>query len=92
MDISWSPHAMRELKQIYEYYKTSQSLKFAQKFRKKVYKRVAPLKSFPHLGKKLKSPKGKHFRFLIEGHYKIVYSIRDDEILIEMIIDSRRGG
>ena len=92
MNIHWSPNAMRELKHIYEYYKDSQSLNFARKFRKKIFDKVGLLKSFPKLGKKINtSTDEKEFRFLIEGHYKIVYSCNEETIDIESIIDSRSG-
>lgn len=81
---------MQELKQIYEYYKHAQSVDFARRFRKKMFDKVALLKSFPKLGKKLNvKNQDREFRFLLEGHYKILYSIGIEAIEIESILDSR---
>ena len=81
---------MEDIKVIFEYIKENSSVNSARKFRKKIFDKAAFLKSFPQLGKQSKAKfLLQEIRFLIEGHFKIVYRLEEDLITILAIIDSR---
>ena len=93
MITEWQPLAMRSLKRTYNYRKEKSGIEKARKFRKKIFDRVKSLKSFPKLGKVVKSLVDSEFeyRFIIEGHFKIIYRIEKDKIIIIEFFDSRQS-
>ena len=92
-EIIWTYFATLEFKNIYLYYKLVASSKVADKFKKSILGATKKLSKSPLLGpieENLIELKQEH-RFLVEGKYKIIYRIIDDNIFIVDIFDCRQN-
>lgn len=91
MKVTFTRSAMITLKAHYEYHCQKGGVKSAQKFRKRIFDRAKLLETFPRIGKS--EEKYEHqdaeIRFLVEGHYKIVYEVTESQVFIHHIVDSR---
>ncbi len=91
--IFWTNFAISELKNIYLYYRMVASDKVADKIRKSVFDATRPLIKDPLIGaieENLKDLKQGH-RYLVEGNYKIVYRVFQNNIYITDIFDCRQN-
>lgn len=92
MKIIWSDFAIKDLKQIFNYYKSRASKKVAHKIRKQILQSSQQLSNHPELGptefylEKL----GQNHRYLLTGNYKVIYRIEEDRILINDVFDVRQ--
>ena len=95
MKISWSDMAKFQLKEIYGYYKEVAGVKVGRSIKNKLIKKPEKLSKYPEMGQVEDNPmaKGGGFRYLIEGHHKIVYKVYPDQgtILIAAVFDTRRN-
>lgn len=93
MKIVWSDFAIRNLKDIFDYYSTNSNKKFAHKIRKQILKSSKQLQKNPNSGSI--EPNllilNKNHRYLVSGHYKLIYRIADNEIIINDIFDTRQN-
>jgi len=76
--VSWTPTAVDDLREIYEYI-SRDSKKYARFQVVKIRARVKILVKTPLAGRVVPELMDKQFRELIEGSYRIVYKIVDDE-------------
>jgi plasmid stabilization system protein ParE len=91
--IIWTNFAISELKSIYLYYRMVASDKVADKIRKSVFDSTRPLIKDPLIGaieENLKDLKQGH-RYLVEGNYKIIYKVFQNNIYITDIFDCRQN-
>ncbi|MDI1235175.1 MAG: type II toxin-antitoxin system RelE/ParE family toxin [bacterium] len=91
--IIWTNFAISELKNIYLYYRMVASDKVADKIRKSVFNSTRPLIKDPLIGvieENLKDLKQGH-RYLVEGNYKIIYKVFQNNIYITDIFDCRQN-
>lgn len=88
MVIRWLEQARDSLHEIYTFYETTAGKKIADKIRTEIYQETRYLLIFPNIGKK---EEGTRYRYIIKRHCKIFYSIRENNILIELIWDTRRN-
>ena len=91
--IIWTNFAISELKNIYLYYRMVATNKVADKIRKSVFDATRPLIKDPLIGaveENLESLKQGH-RYLVEGNYKIIYRVIQNNIYITDVFDCRQN-
>ncbi|AEE51919.1 type II toxin-antitoxin system RelE/ParE family toxin [Haliscomenobacter hydrossis] len=93
MTVLYTAWAKNQLREIYNYYKEIGSSKKGRKIRISIHKKVLKLKAFPFLGREeeLLSVLGQGHRYIVEGQYKIIYRIIEDNVYITDIFDARRN-
>jgi plasmid stabilization system protein ParE len=92
VQVIWSDEALTDLEAIYNFIaENSQSA--AQKIVETILSRTSQLEAFPESGASQETlkTKSKEYRYLIEGHYKIVYSFVNAQnvVYVEVIFDTR---
>ncbi len=93
MDIVITNPAKSNLRKLYNYYKKEVSKKLAERIKLDLLKTISKLKTNPYIGQKeeqLASLNLNH-RYLVNGHYKIIYRIEGDTIYITDFFDSRQN-
>ena len=92
VQVVWTEESLSDLEVIYDFV-AEQSLKSAKKIIRKILSRTRQLETFPHSGSPQKTniEAIKEYRYLLEGNYKIIYSLKDNELYVEAIIDTRQG-
>ncbi|CAN5387135.1 type II toxin-antitoxin system RelE/ParE family toxin [soil metagenome] len=86
----WSAEALVDLETIYEFL-AEQSPQAAQNVIEKILSRVRQIETFPESGAMQPTLKStdKEYRYLVEGNYKIIYSIADQQAYIAIVFDTR---
>jgi len=90
--IIWTKIAKEDLHQIYNFHLKSSTKEAADKVTNKLLKKIKFLYGMPFIGQiepaliKLDND----YRRLIEGNYKIIYHINNDQIFINRIFDTRQ--
>ena len=93
MKIIWTDFAIKNLKDIFDYYSIKASKKVAHKIRKQIFESTKQLIKNPESGQiefNLEKLKQNH-RYLINGNYKIIYKVSVDQIIISDIFDARQN-
>lgn len=88
-----SKGAELDLFEIVNYYE-SKNRKFAIEIYKTIKSRVMELSSTPERGRQVPELEQQgitNYRELIEGNYRIVYSISESRVSVHTIVDSRRN-
>ncbi len=88
MVIYWLQQARNSLHGIYKFYEATSGKKTADKIRMEIYQETRYLLIFPTIGSK---EEGTRYRYIIKRHCKIFYTIRDNNIFIELVWDTRRN-
>jgi len=91
--VIFSRAAELDLNEIVNYYE-SRNMKFAVELFKKIKARINDLSETPERGRQvpeLEQQGIEKYRELIEGNYRIVYSISEMKVAIHSIVDSRRN-
>ncbi len=91
--IIWTNFAISELKNIFLYYRMVAGEKTADKIRKSIFSATKPTLKQPFIGaleENLTDLKQGH-RYLVEGNYKIIYRVIDNNIYIIDIFDCRQN-
>ena len=93
MQITWTHYATFTLKGHYEYIKKAKGVKSARNWRKKIFDRVEYLKPFPRHGRQETSVlhPNQEFRSILEGNYRIIYKIEDQEVYITHVFNTRQS-
>jgi plasmid stabilization system protein ParE len=92
MKIVWTDFAIRNLKEIFDFYAIKVNKNVAHKIRRQILKSSKQLKNNPNSGpiepnlKKLK----KNHRYLVSGNYKLIYRVIDNQVLINDLFDTRQ--
>lgn len=89
MVVIWSALAEEQLNDILDYYLKEVSFSTAQTILETLVCSTNRLIEFPCLGKLI--AENPLYRVLVEGHYKIIYSIEEDYIRIAFLFDSRQN-
>lgn len=93
MKIVWTDFAIRNLKDIFDFYATKANKKVAHKIRKQILNASKQLEHNPNSGPvepnliRLK----KNHRYLVSGHYKLIYRIIDNQVIINDVFDTRQN-
>lgn len=92
MKVIFQPFAYRRLAEIVEYLTEHYGEHHAQVVAECIVIRTLELERHPRLGavELLITDPDVEYRRLVEGHYKIIYWISEDEVRIADIFDSRR--
>lgn len=88
-----SRYAEDDLIEIIEYY-FAVNAEFSKKIFRAIENKIRTLKTFPNRGRivpELEKQNITDYRELIEGNYRIIYSIQEEVVFIHTIIDSRRN-
>ena len=88
-EVIWTNGSLSDLVDIAEYIEKD-SPKFAQITIKKLYNRVEILNSNPRLGPVVPESDNENIRELIEGNYRIIYKIIEDQIYVMTVHHSAR--
>jgi|OpeIllAssembly_1097287.scaffolds.fasta_scaffold851533_1 plasmid stabilization system protein ParE len=93
LKIFWTDSARLQLEDIFKYYHENAGLKIAQKLKNQIYNRTNQLETFPESGPRepLLSARRFDYRYLIEGNYKIIYWIDNQNIKIAAVFDCRQN-
>ena len=93
LTIYWTKFAKYELKNIFDYYNRTVSLKIANKITKQIITETNILSKFPKVGVIEDLLQDGNFRYLISTNYKIIYRINYDKNRIEIIdvFDTRQN-
>lgn len=90
VEVIWTQRATQEITNIAEYLEQYSEL-YASSIVKKLYGKVGVLKQFPKLGRMIPEMQEEKYRELIEGNYRIMYEMLDDEmILIQRVMHTSR--
>lgn len=89
----WSRPAQKDLKAIAIYYKKEASVKVAQSIIEAIQTEARRLIHMPFIGQIEPSlaDDPHEYRYLVCGHYKIIYHIKKDKIRINNIFDCRQA-
>ena len=87
--IVWTPEALRDLKNIFDYISLD-SPKSASRVTKKIIQRIEILSSFPKMGRVVPEFQREELRELIEGSYRLVYLVKTKSVEVIRIHHSSR--
>ena len=89
--VIWSSEALEDLETIYDFLAES-SQQAAQNVSERILLRVRQIEDFPQSGVLHRSLKGnnREYRYLVEGNYKIIYSLIPKYAVIAAIFDTRK--
>ena len=90
--IFWTDTARNQLRNIFDYYKHKASVSVARKIVKSLVDKTIILQTHPKIGpvETLLNHRDHEYRFLVKGHYKIIYRIHGDTIKVAAIFDCRQ--
>ncbi len=90
VQVIWSTEALVDLETIYDFL-VEHSQEAAQNVIEKILSRARQIETFPESGAiqlELKNA-DKEYRYLVEGHYKVIYRITDQHAYIATVFDTR---
>lgn len=93
VQVIWTNLAISELKSIFIYYRMIANETVADKIRKSIFNATKPLIKQPLIGQieeNLIDLKQEH-RYLVEGNYKIIYRVIDNDVYITDVFDCRQN-
>ncbi len=92
MKIVWTDFASSTLQEIFNYYSKKASRKIANEIKSRIFAATKVLPRQPQLGQEeltlIKLNQG--HRYIVEGNYKIIYRIKDEDIIITDVFDCRQ--
>lgn len=91
--IIWTDFAIRNLKDIFDYYSTQADKKVAHKIIRQILKSAKQLQHNPDSGPTESNlmELRKNHRYLVSGHYKLIYRIMNSQIIINDVFDTRQN-
>lgn len=91
--IFWTEFASNQLLQIFDFYKYRANIDIGKKIVSQIVDRTVLLKQSPFVGTKepLLENRKKDYRYLVDGNYKIIYFIEDNNIKISSVFDCRQN-
>lgn len=95
MKLFWTDTALRQLEDLFAYYKVTVSLSIARKVSASIVDKTLLLESQPQLGQReeLLKERTNEYRYLVESNYKFIYWVEDKkkQINIAAIFDCRQN-
>ncbi len=86
--IRWTSRADRIFTEILEfYYRRSKSKSYSRKLNREIDEVLELIKIYPFLGMSSNVP---DTRVFISGHFKIFYEVKPDEIVVQLVWDTRQ--
>jgi len=91
--LKWSDQAKKDLKSVFDYYKSNANIKVAQNIILSIFDNIEKLKNYPNLGKADLNIIYRSFdlKYLIINNHKIFYSNTQKGIIIHLIFDTRQN-
>lgn len=89
MKIIWADPVVLDLEGIKEYI-AKDSEYYASLFVERVFAAVEKISSFPHLGREVPEYKIENVREILYYNYRIIYEIKDNNIIIITIVHGSR--
>lgn len=92
MKVIWTDFAIKNLKDIFDYFAIKANKKVAHEIRHQILTSTRQLKENPESGsielqlEQLKQP----YRYLVCGNYKVIYRIYSNQIIIMDVFDTRQ--
>ena len=89
--VVWTDESIGDLEAIFDFL-AAHSPKSAQKIVESILFRTRQLEAFPESGSPEETLKSinKKYRYLVEGHYKIIYWQDESVLYVEAVVDTRR--
>ncbi len=87
--IEWSPEAIEDIESIADYIQRD-SLFYAKAVVNKIFQCTEKLKEFPKIGRVVPELEKEDIRELIVYSYRLIYQVKENQILIIAIIHSKR--
>jgi addiction module RelE/StbE family toxin len=93
MKIIWTDFAIKNLKDIFDYYSNKVNKKVAHKIRRQILKSSKQLNNNPNSGpiEPNLTRLNKTHRYLVSGNYKLIYRIIDNQLIINDVFDTRQN-
>ena len=90
--VFWTESARSDLKEIFGFYKEVAGVNIARKLVLRIIERTIQLENNPLSGPQepLLTKRENHYRYLIEGNYKIIYWIENNYAKIATVFDCRQ--
>jgi toxin ParE1/3/4 len=91
--IEWSELSERQLRDLFDYYSVAAGPRIARKMINRIIDSVSILERNPSAGPReaLLADYNEEFRYLVEGHYKIIYWKKENLITIASVFDCRQN-
>ena len=89
MKLIWSDKALSELERIGDYI-GEDNPKAANRFVSLLWKRATALRKHPRLGRMVPEMRDETLREVIEGHYRIVYRLETDKVLVLSVFEGHK--
>ena len=91
--VEWSILASTRIQEVYDYLFDVAGERTARKITGKIENHVKKLSANPRVGQKEVMLEGEkiEYRYLVEGNYKIIYRIEDDNVTISTLFDCRQN-
>ncbi len=84
-ELVWSKTALRDLDSIYEFISADSSI-YAKRTVQRIINRCKQAIAFPDSGRRVPESTYRNRRELIEGNYRIIYDIEDDQIFVLTVV------
>ncbi len=93
MEIIWTDFAIKNLKDIFDFYSTTANKKVANKIKREILASVKLLVRYPELGQfeLFLETLNEGYRYILSGNYKVIYKIQDKNIVISDLFDVRQN-
>jgi plasmid stabilization system protein ParE len=93
MIVFWTDSAIKQLHDIFEFYKSSANVIISHKIINDIINKTILLEKHPKAGQreKLLTNREKEYRYLVEGNYKIIYWIDETFVNIAAVFDCRQN-
>lgn len=92
MVIKWSPVAINSLEEVYNFYLAQANATVAHRIIMEIRQEVRYLLIFPTIGSvQEQNGKATQYRYILKQHHKILYTIKQDCIIIAYVWDTRRN-
>lgn len=91
--VVWTDFAIRNLKEIFDFYSTNANKKVAHKIRSRILTSAKQLENNPKSGpfESNLTRLNKNHRYLVSGNYKLIYRIVDQKVIINDVFDTRQN-
>jgi toxin ParE1/3/4 len=92
VQVIWTDESINDLDVIYDFI-AEQSSKSAKKVIQSILSRTRQLEAFPQSGSPQETDikARREYRYLVEGNYKIIYSLDDKVLYVEAVVDTRQN-
>ena len=88
MNITWSPLAVEQVRDIATYIALDKPL-VAVQWAEKIFNSVERLSDFPNSGRIVPEISRNEIREIVQGNYRVIYKVKEKEILV-LIVKSYR--